>query len=252
MRISEFPAGVPTTDESELLLVVQGGLTQKLTLAQANALRQPFSATLVAIAGLTGTGYLYRDSGGTWSFDPGTGGSYDPAGTAAALIAAHDVDAAAHNAIVAAFLAHRGVGGLAEHPVANATDEGFMPRLPTDLGAGDLYLDGLGNFTRPNIRTPVVRIDDGDSPYAAAAASQIILADASAGAITVDLAEITAEMDGCQVIVKALDATNTITIDRGGSSDLIDGATSTTLTITYQSVTLVASYDAGGSFWSIV
>mgnify|MGYP001390819270 CR=1 FL=1 len=251
MRISDFPAGIPTVDESELVLVVQGGLTQKLTLAQANALRQPFSTTLVAIAGLTGSGYLYRDGAGTWSFDPGTGGSYDPAGTAAAAVASHDADSAAHGGIVLAFLAHRGVGGLAEHPVADSTDPGFMPALPTDPAAGLLYLDGLGNFSTPNLRLPVARIDDTDSPYAAGAGSQIVIVDASANPVTVDLPEITAAMDGCQVVVKARDATNTITINCDAADD-IDGGSSVQLLVTNQSYTLVASYDAGGSFWSVV
>jgi len=247
MRISEFPAGVPTVDESELVLVVQGGLTQKLTIAQLNALRQPFSATLVAIAGLAGSGYLYRDGSGVWSFDAGTGGSYDPAGTAAVLVAAHDADSAAHSGIVPAFLAHRGVGGLAEHPLADGSNAGFMPALTSNVND---VLRGDGSWGPPALNYEVSRIDDTDSPYDATD-DNVVIVDASANAVTVDLPEITPALDGKVVIVKARDATNTITINAGGS-DTIDGGTSLTLTATYESWTMVASYDAGGSFWSIV
>jgi len=58
-------------------------------------------------------------------------------------------------------------------------------------------------------------------------------------------------MDGCQVVVKARDATNTITINCDAADD-IDGGSSVQLLVTNQSYTLVASYDAGGSFWSVV
>lgn len=248
MRISDFPAGVSTTDESELVLVVQGGLTQKLTIAQLNALRQPFSATLVAIAALTGTGYLYRDGSGTWSFDAGTGGSYDPAGTAAALVAAHDSSSASHSGIVVAFLAHRGVGGVAEHSVATALAAGFAPALS---GSANDFVDGTGAYTAPRMYAPTIRIDYGDSPYSAMAGAQVILADATSGAITVSLPAITAAMDGRPVIVKAINATNTITVNCD-AADNIDGAADAELTVTNQSMTFIPSYDAGGSYWSIV
>lgn len=248
MRISEFPAGVPTVDESELVLVVQGGLTQKLTIAQLNALRQPFSATLLAIAGLGGSGYLFRDGSGVWSFDPGTGGAYDPAGTAAALVASHDADPAAHSGIVLAFTAHLGSGGTA-HALATALAAGFMPALS---GNATDTLRGDGSWGPSAELLAVTRIDDTDSPYAVTD-DDLVLVDATANPVSVNLPEITAAIDGKQVIIKATNATNAITIFADATApDLIDGAASVQLLVTNQSYTLVASYDAGGSFWSVV
>jgi len=248
MRISDFPAGVPTVDESELVLVVQGGLTQKLTIAQLNALRQPFSATLVAIAGLSGSGYLYRDGSGTWSFDPGTGGAYDPAGTAAATVASHDADPAAHSGIVAAFTLHQGAGGTA-HAVATALEAGFLPALS---GVPEDVLRGDGTWGSSSKLLSVDRIDDTDSPYTITG-GDVVLVDSTSGIVDVYLPEITQALDGWQIIIKATNAANVITIYADTTApDLIDGGASVQLLVTNQSYTLVASYALGNSFWSVV
>jgi len=90
--------------------------------------------------------------------------------------------------------------------------------------------------------TPYVPDDEG-----------VILADASAGAVAIDLPKIDADLDGRTITIKAVDATNNITVTADTTApDLIDGAASLVLNVTYQSYTLVASYDAGGSFWSII
>lgn len=95
------------------------------------------------------------------------------------------------------------------------------------------------------------RIDDTDSPYAVATGDEVIIVDASANPVTVNLPAITAAQDGRRIIVKARNATNLITVACNAADD-IDGAASITLPSTYDSWTLIASYDAGGSYWSIV
>lgn len=250
MRISEFPPGIATVDETELALVVQGGITQRLTLAQANALRQPLNANLSAVAALVGSGYAFRDGSGNWSLValPGSG-AWDPAGTAATLVASHNADPAAHSGVVSAVAAHIGAGGLAEHPLATVLNAGFMPALTGNIND---TLRGDGTWGASSKLLEVTRIDDTDSPYAVTD-DDLLLVDATANPVSVNLPEITAAIDGKQVIIKATNATNAITIFADTTApDLIDGAASVQLLVTNQSYTLVASYDAGGSFWSVV
>ena len=248
MRISEFPAGIPTTDESELVLAVQGGLTQKLTLAQANALRQPFSATLLAIAGVSGTGYLYRDGVGAWSLVPGTSGSYDPAGTAAGLVAAHDADSAAHSNIVPVFAAHQGAGG-AVHALADVSAAGFMPIL---TGDSEDVLRGNGSWGSLNTgyQTLVV-IGNVDSPHTLGD-EEVILAETSVGFnVIINLPEIEANnLNGRTVTIKNRGDGNVII--NVASGDDIDLALTYTIASPYASVTLVARADPFQDYWSVV
>jgi len=60
------------------------------------------------------------------------------------------------------------------------------------------------------------------------------------GALTATLPTITNDIIGHQFVIKKIGTAADITVARGGS-DLIDGLTSFTLTIQYQSVTVFAS-----------
>jgi len=61
------------------------------------------------------------------------------------------------------------------------------------------------------------------------------------GALTATLPTITNDIIGHQFVIKKIGTAADITVARGGASDLIDGLTSFTLTIQYQSVTVFAS-----------
>jgi len=97
----------------------------------------------------------------------------------------------------------------------------------------------------------VTRIDHTATFVVSTKQSQVILANAAGGAVVVTLPAITADWDGVVVLVKARDATGGITINANAADD-IDGAASKTISTTYASFTLIASYDAGGaSYWSV-
>ncbi len=69
-KISQLPAGSATTTETELIPAVRGGVTVKLTLAQALALRMPWSQQLEDLSLLAGDGFPYRDALGNWTLEP--------------------------------------------------------------------------------------------------------------------------------------------------------------------------------------
>jgi hypothetical protein len=246
-RITELTAGstvASTTDEAAVIVpVVQGGATRKLTLTQMLNFRLPKGTALDAMLALpmSGAGYPYRDGLGVWSVVPVPGaGDFDPAGTAASLVSAHDGDPGAHGGVEAALTAHVGAGGAA-HANATGGTAGFMSA--TDK----TKLDNLV------LVTPVAnRYTNADSPVAPTG-PEILICDASGGNIVINLPAITADLDGIPVVVKARAVgANTITVNADAADD-IDGAANVILTIQYQSYTLSASYDAGGnSYWSIV
>lgn len=90
---------------------------------------------------------------------------------------------------------------------------------------------------------PVNTIVFGDSPYAASD-GETILADASGGAITINLPAATS---GAEIKVKKIDATaNLITVD-GNGAEQIDGALTADLDVQYESFTLKSD----GSNWFI-
>jgi hypothetical protein len=88
---------------------------------------------------------------------------------------------------------------------------------------------------------PIVSIQgitDGDSPFSASNATNYIATDSSTGVITINLP---VGAEGRKITIfdyNGSAVTNTVTINRA-STDTINGATSTTLTTAYQSVTLV-------------
>jgi hypothetical protein len=122
--------------------------------------------------------------------------------------------------------------------------EAFLAAVDADAARGVLGVEKAGFSS-------TIRIDDTVSPYAVLAGNEVIIVDASANPVTVDLPAIDATQDGRCITVKARDATNAITINCDAADD-IDGAASIALNVTYASWTLVASFDAGGSFWSVV
>jgi hypothetical protein len=87
---------------------------------------------------------------------------------------------------------------------------------------------------RTGIPSPVT-ITSADSPYSALP-RQIILADTSGGAITIDLPP-AATVSKWPVGVKVIDATNSVTID-GYASQNIDGATTMVLSTLWDNVML--------------
>lgn len=81
-----------------------------------------------------------------------------------------------------------------------------------------------------------------ESPYSVPSTVGLVLVNASAGPVDVELY---APARG-RVIVKALDAANPITITAAGAAT-IDGATSRTITVQYQA----EPYESDGSAWYV-
>lgn len=90
-------------------------------------------------------------------------------------------------------------------------------------------------------------IDDGDSPYTADLdAEQIILADPTSGAITVNLPDLTT-CQGQIILVKNIGTTNSVTLD-GYEDDPIDGSTTLVLSSQYDFAMLFA----GSGSWHVI
>jgi hypothetical protein len=87
--------------------------------------------------------------------------------------------------------------------------------------------------------------------YAVQDGDETIIVDASANTVDIDLPVIDAAQDGRRIVVKARDVTFAVAVNCDAADD-IDGAASVAFPAQYQSYTFVASYDAGGSFWSII
>ena len=140
--------------------------------------------------------------------------------------------------------------------VAYATDTnelGSYNGASWDWWAGDLDTDYVnvtgdtmtGGLVTQNLRTlDLSVIDDGDSPYAADA-DDVIVVDASSGAVTIDLPALTG-IAGRRYQIKCVDSTYAVTVD-GDGTETIDGNTTVTL-LQYDSVVLVA----GSSEWHIM
>jgi hypothetical protein len=107
------------------------------------------------------------------------------------------------------------------------------------LTASGLVMNGSFN-------AELVSIVNSDSPYTAAAV-EVIIADATSGAITVNLPD-AAGNTGRRYSIKKVDATaNLVTID-GDGGDTIDGQTTKVLSDQYDSVTVVSD----GTNWFII
>lgn len=239
-KIDQLSPGA-ALDGTELVAIVQDGVTVRATTQAIANLASTGASPVISVNGQVGLVVLGAADVAA-----------DPAGTSAAGVAAHDASAGAHGGVEALFSAHDGAGGAA-HALADLTDHGFMPSLS---GNATDYMAGDGTFKPLPVAAnniPVERIDDTDSPYVPNADDGLILVDASAAAVDINLPTITAPLDGLVLYIKRTSAgAFAVTINRSGS-DTIDGATSKSLPTQYQSWTLVASYDSGGnSFWNVV
>ena len=140
--------------------------------------------------------------------------------------------------------------------MAYATDTnelGSYNGASCDWWVGDLYTRYVnvtgdtmtGGLITQNLRTlDLVVITDSDSPYDAGD-DDVIVVDASSGAVTVDLPALSG-ISGRRYQIKCADSTNIVTVDADGS-ETIDGSETMTL-IQYDSLVLVA----GSSEWHIM
>jgi len=96
------------------------------------------------------------------------------------------------------------------------------------------------------VNTTQISIDNTDSPYTALATDNTILVDASSGAVTVNLPT-AASITGKRYTIKAIDATNNVTVD-GDGSETIEGVLNKTLNGDDEFVTV----ESDGAGWVIV
>lgn len=89
----------------------------------------------------------------------------------------------------------------------------------------------------------ITKIDNTDSPYTVLSTDTTIIADTSAGNITINLQAISGQ-DGRVLQIKHIAASNTTTID-GNASETIDGSTTIALSTQYESVILKGDSTAG-------
>ena len=92
-----------------------------------------------------------------------------------------------------------------------------------------------------------VVVNAGLSPYAVLDADDVILADASAGPVTVALPAV-ASSDGRVLYVKKTDASGNAVSADGNAAELVDGLATFDLLVQYESVTLFCD---GSQWWSL-
>jgi len=128
-----------------------------------------------------------------------------------------------------------------------------VPFMPTFLGAIDEDVARAAIDAAKLGFYESTRIDDTDSPYVVSASTpQIIYVKATGAAVAITLPLITLALDGKIVTVKLRDATFACTIS-ANAADLIDGAATKVLSVLWDTVTLVATFDGGGdSEWAII
>ena len=130
------------------------------------------------------------------------------------------------------------------------TIAGLSLTTPT---AGAAAIDSLNDSLREIKRAlqysfTVASIDDGDSPYTAVETSSDILADATSGAITINLPAAVGISGRIYTIKKIDSSSNAITID-GYGAELIDGAANNNeIDTQYDLLTL----ECDGTGWHIV
>lgn len=138
-------------------------------------------------------------------------------------------------------------GSYTTRLVAGATSSWTLT-LPVAGGTSSYVLktNGSGTTAWVGPMGTVATKAAADSPVTAAA-SDILLCNATAGAITVNLPA-AASNTNCIITVKKIDSTdNAVTIE-GNASELVEGVANKILTIQYESVTLVCD----GTGWYIV
>lgn len=127
---------------------------------------------------------------------------------------------------------------LDETETINATDILFIGQLQDD-GSYDGYQTTQKNFTKK-------RVVSKTTSYTVTAEDDVILADASGGAITLNLPT-AAGIEGVQKTVVKTDAVANVVID-GYSTETINGSTTKTLTSQYEKVTIISN----GTNWIII
>jgi hypothetical protein len=147
-------------------------------------------------------------------------------------------------------------GGIEIFGQIDGTSNVFVISVPTGLGVSQLFVDAeLSTFAgqvdvEGILRAPfvsVLSITNASSPFDLSDATPYVSTNSTGGAITINLP---AGIDGRKVTIfdtNGSAVTNNVTINRAGS-DTINGATSTTLTTAYQSVTLLFH----GTNWTII
>jgi hypothetical protein len=122
----------------------------------------------------------------------------------------------------------------------------------TSLGINTLRVSGLVQFDAANNRA----IAQVAVNTALDATHCTILVDASGGAITITLPDstVTDNINGRVYHVKKIDASaNAVTVQRAGASDLIDGATTSVISVQYQARTYQCrTASAAANRWSII
>ena len=137
-------------------------------------------------------------------------------------------------------------------PLHSATANLALTLPASDGSAGDaLITDGSGNLSFTTISGggtsyTYSAITSASSPVTAQAWYHYS-ADASGGAITVNLPALSGFTDGDEIRFKLRDATNALTIN-ANSGETIDNSASYTLNVAYSAVTLVA----GSAEWEII
>lgn len=248
-RVSQLSAA-SALDGTEIVPLVQGGVTVQATAQDIAALGGAGGGAVDTVNGQTGTVVLTAADVGA-----------DPAGTANTAVSDHNVDPGAHPGT---FQAQSGrltavegmIGSVSGSLAVFDSGEGVTPidlsGLNTDFIRGDGSISPLTNGAQ--------RIDNTDSPFVPTVGAydlrrSYIVCDCSGGNIVINLPAISPQADGAELIIKARAVgANTITINSDAADD-IDGAASVALTTIYESLTLLACYDylgGGNSYWSIV
>jgi hypothetical protein len=207
---------------------------------------------------IDGTALFFDNDGSTLSIDSnktgrtltGQSGSFDTAGLFIDVDNYFILVTQGDFSPVDAYVAFR-VGGSSNYILVGSAGDIVIvpPSSESGLPTGALYVDngtakvaGSTGFNIPNVT--VTDVETADSPYTVLATDTHIAVDTSASTITINLP---AGTTGRKVTIFDTGSGNTITINRAGS-DTINGATSTTLTTAYQSVTLVFY----GGNWTII
>lgn len=114
-----------------------------------------------------------------------------------------------------------------------------MPVIPTLNAATDRPSDFPAAFNSAMAKRfwqDHVRVEFADSPYTVVANGTLILADAGAGAVVLNLPAAASNAGACVVVIAA-DVSNDITIEPNGA-ETINGAGDLMLTTGYERVTL--------------
>lgn len=137
-------------------------------------------------------------------------------------------------------------GGFTTRVIGGATSSWTLT-LPATAGSDGQALttngSGVGSWASASGLSVVTKAA-ADSPYTATSSNDVILCNAVAGAITVNLPAVSGSNRKTFRIKKTDASENAVTID-GASSELIDGAATVTLTEQNESITLVCD----GSAW---